>query len=881
MSDDALQTACNLLTFVSQLVQNGEDDARVVDLEPIRTMIDETIPQRLHDYAPPNFAEWHAAFQYEFEKFNDFILFDALIGRNVVALGGAFSCGKSSFLNAMMGQRMLPAGIKPSTSVPTYIVYSAEERAQAVNEYMRKAVLPLEQIKLVSHGFSTEVKKKLSMELDVNFGHILRNIFIETPNQTYEHLAFLDTPGYSKADGDFHSSRTDESIARVQLNSSTFILWFVNAEAGTITEADLQFLQTIDKTIPKLVIVNKCDKKADSDVKDIVEHAKHTLISRGIMFEDVLTFSSKPPLAYDTEKVREYLQTWNQRVCEATFASHFKKLFVQCNEYYRKLGLAEGKRLSKLNRVMTLLDEDSAEVVDTLTVMVKDARVSTQRIRDMETTVKALQLEFFAQLKAIGDEVGIALPEPSEIDLMDGQTSNPLQVIRQYKTNGGLKDQDYFQHLRAALLGIVPKEVFSRLMDALKLHPLSGESDYAKKLYLSALTAIVHHDGDVDHHETGYIMRMAEGFQLGRDISEYLKRSLAMTESFIHDFVHELSDRKTAFYFVLDALLLAACDLRLRDEELELVGEFAELLGVAEDELLYLAEFASCVMEQNSARYLSMPRVQNPRLHPREFLNYLHGFHQGRMYEDEQQVYWTGELLIDGELTISAEEVIIMDAQITLVNGAKLNIIEGRHLLIANSTFRGEHHVEVDSFEKVEWLASTFSEFSVSGAAVITNCPEVLIRGCTFRQCEHTANRNVRYGIRTRGEDNGQSFAELAETHSLDYLTAGGALVIEDCDEGIIEETIFEYCRSVSEMNRNVFASAVYIVHGSDEEDKRFQLNKLNFIDCNNVHRSGGKNHYVDNGQVTLMNYEREQFVKGTFARSGYQGTQGIVSFWD
>ena len=93
-----------------------------VDLSKIEAIINKKIPNTLKKNAPEDFYELYTDFKSEYEKFRDFILYDRLIGKNVVALGGGFSSGKSSFLNALMGKRVLPADIDPSTSVPTYIV---------------------------------------------------------------------------------------------------------------------------------------------------------------------------------------------------------------------------------------------------------------------------------------------------------------------------------------------------------------------------------------------------------------------------------------------------------------------------------------------------------------------------------------------------------------------------------------------------------------------------------------------------------------------------------------------------------------------------------------------------------------------------------------
>ena len=117
----------------------------------------------------------------------------------------------------------MPSQIDPSTSVPAYIV-NGEDTVYGVNVFDSKIDMKLKEIKSISHGFceKTDDNDEIISE-EVTLGHILKSIFISTPLQSYKHIAFLDTPGYSKPDTASYSSKTDEKIARAQLNSSNYI----------------------------------------------------------------------------------------------------------------------------------------------------------------------------------------------------------------------------------------------------------------------------------------------------------------------------------------------------------------------------------------------------------------------------------------------------------------------------------------------------------------------------------------------------------------------------------------------------------------------------------------------------------------------------------
>ena len=228
-----------------------------VDISRLTKIIREEIPKALEKQAPPNFPELYFDFEQIYGQFHDFLLFDKLIGKNIVALG------KSSFLNSILGKSILPAHLDPSTSVPTYVIYGAEESAWGINEFDVKLNLTFPDIKSIAHGFGNsdiDEENEAVKSDGITLGHLLQSVFVSAPNLFYRNIAFLDTPGYSKPDSSSYSAKTDERIARAQLNSSNYILWFIPADAGVMTADDVAFLDSLDKSIPKLIIITKADK---------------------------------------------------------------------------------------------------------------------------------------------------------------------------------------------------------------------------------------------------------------------------------------------------------------------------------------------------------------------------------------------------------------------------------------------------------------------------------------------------------------------------------------------------------------------------------------------------------------------------------------------
>lgn len=458
----------NLLCAIIR--QNTSENQMKADITKIEKLINDKIPDTLKKNAPEDFYELYTDFKSEYEKFRDFILYDKLIGKNIVALGGGFSSGKSSFLNALMGKSVLPSDIDPSTSVPTYIVRGEKHEVMGINVFDTKVQMQPRDIKKIAHGFGEVEDDDDEKVTDaVTLGHVLENIFFSTPLHKYENIALLDTPGYSKPDSEKYSAKTDEQISRGQLNSSNYILWFVQADAGTITEEDIKFIKTLRDGIPMLIILNKADKKNFADLKEIIAKIKSTLDVKGVRYVDVFAFTSKIEqieddslkafIEEDAGRIRQQIETWNSQVYESNFARNFKKLFVRCKDFYEDEINEESRKLTRLNTSITKLEAEDidTEILEPLQLMVKEAQKNVNELKNISKKLKELQDEFFTEIKFISDIVNIDMPEPSEIDLLQDKVQNPLQLIEDYKKQKGIKtDSSVADMLQNIFEGIEP-----------------------------------------------------------------------------------------------------------------------------------------------------------------------------------------------------------------------------------------------------------------------------------------------------------------------------------------------------------------------------------------------------------------------------------------
>lgn len=256
-------------------------------------------------------------FIHEMENFYKFCMLPEIADKVIVGVGGAFSAGKSSFLNGILGRKVLSVAIDPTTSIPTYLIHGEQQKIAAVLKNSQQLDLSLEQFKNLTHHAEQELH-----ELAVNIDLIL----LTQPEQRWPNLAFLDTPGYSNHE-DIEQGLCDAHIAKVQLNDVQCLIWLVSADQGVISQSDIDFLKTIRSDIPKLIVMSRADKKSPEDLTEIKKLTQYTLAQHQIEAIDVLVLSARQPEKFDRKLLDGYLTQWSSKSQESRIIENFNQYF--------------------------------------------------------------------------------------------------------------------------------------------------------------------------------------------------------------------------------------------------------------------------------------------------------------------------------------------------------------------------------------------------------------------------------------------------------------------------------------------------------------------------------------------------------------------------
>jgi GTP-binding protein EngB required for normal cell division len=166
-----------------------------------------------------------------------------------IAVFGRVSSGKSSLLNHIVGQDLLPVGVNPITAVPTRLTYGSKPRATAWFADRKPEQFGIERLA----EFVTEQHNP------ANAQHVTR-IVVELPApRLREGVVYVDTPGL----GSLATSGAAETKAYLPRCDLGVVL----IDAGsTLTQDDLATVQTLcDAGIPASVLLSKADLLAPAD----------------------------------------------------------------------------------------------------------------------------------------------------------------------------------------------------------------------------------------------------------------------------------------------------------------------------------------------------------------------------------------------------------------------------------------------------------------------------------------------------------------------------------------------------------------------------------------------------------------------------------------
>ena len=226
----------DLLNLISKILPLSKKNTNSETIKYIEKMIDINLLTILKNIPLSNKARRQKDLKILSSKLVEKYKYKQLGNKAIVGIGGRFSAGKSRFINSIlkMEENLLPENQNPTTSIPTYIIKGSENKIIG-NLCNIDVQLDSTSLSMLTHN--------LYEKYSIGFSKFINTLMIINQNCPYDNLAFLDTPGYNKADfmSDFNFKLTisDRLIAYNQLKNIDFLIWLVDIDTVSYTHLTL------------------------------------------------------------------------------------------------------------------------------------------------------------------------------------------------------------------------------------------------------------------------------------------------------------------------------------------------------------------------------------------------------------------------------------------------------------------------------------------------------------------------------------------------------------------------------------------------------------------------------------------------------------------
>jgi predicted GTPase len=276
-----------------------------------------------------------------------------------LAVVGEFSSGKSTFVNALLGQRLLPDGPLPTTGVATYIQTGV--RPSVVVELTNGARLNLGVADLAA------LCKTGAGEIPTLWMEQVRRIDVYCDSDVLNDLVLIDTPGLNAPNSE------DHAVTLAILEAADAILW-VSACDQMLSRTQQDMLRSVTARYAEksVCIISKVDmlRHPEREVPALIKHAEQQL---GKYFLEIIPVSAQAALAGDGAALKPFRTMLNARVAplrrrwvEEAALAEARALVMARVESVAQVGQAVARMHEGLKALRTAATGARAQLVRTL-----------------------------------------------------------------------------------------------------------------------------------------------------------------------------------------------------------------------------------------------------------------------------------------------------------------------------------------------------------------------------------------------------------------------------------------------------------------------------------------------------------------------------------
>jgi hypothetical protein len=276
----------------------------------------------------------------------------AMRSKNLGAIGGGFSSGKSSFINSFISGSdiRLAEGIRPVTAIPSYVICDKKSQVNGISYKGGSFNIANDLYKVISHEFLK------SFSFDLKDIVLYTTVSCQINSDIFSSICLIDTPGYNPAG----SSTTDQDLttAKEYVKNAQFLIWIVGLDTnGTIPKSDLDFLDELafGKDKPLYIVANKAELKNKDDIDNILDIFEECLDDRDIVCAGISAYSSKKSKIYAKRKLDLFDFLKDQNKASSKFGELAGLIYDVFEDYLNEIKRDNKANDSKRKEIKSIL----------------------------------------------------------------------------------------------------------------------------------------------------------------------------------------------------------------------------------------------------------------------------------------------------------------------------------------------------------------------------------------------------------------------------------------------------------------------------------------------------------------------------------------------
>lgn len=378
----------------------------------------------------------------KYEKKHEVEVFSEIIkivteGEFSIVVVGEFSAGKSTFLNALMGEKLLPSFTRETTATINYLRHKdkAENGEEGRVYFSDGSVEILDKVDL------NTISKYVSTESNLDVARKVEHLDLFLDSKFLEgNITLVDSPGLNGvADG--HRELTEAQIEK----SSASIFMFKADQPGSDT--DFKFIGEIkDKVNSIIFALNKIDEIKVSEgetPESVIDSLKKTYkekFPKDTHIPEIWGISAYPALVARSNQVLDYHGRNNYSTAEKEILeerSKMKEFEDRLWQFLTKGEKAKAMLLSPVNKMVKFLNDSRLKIEEEINVLNdKDDGIKIEeKILEIKTHLNEINSSIDAKESEIEEHLSLLIQEILESTNSELEKLKEKQVDRLYRLN--------------------------------------------------------------------------------------------------------------------------------------------------------------------------------------------------------------------------------------------------------------------------------------------------------------------------------------------------------------------------------------------------------------------------------------------------------------